>query len=302
VAAASEVLAALELDGCEIVETLPRNWHGDGHWRVRDGAAHEYSVRAIGNGRSMRVEEARPYGTRTVLAQLRVSAAMPRAGVPMMPLEVGPVVLDDCIALAFGWLEGELAEVADAARATAVGRLVAQLHRAALPGDDALPVHDEPAAATEALRRLRGAVDESFCQRAAAIVERRTATKPARLVSHGDCNFPNVLWNGDAVVGLVDLDQIGLTDPLEELAYAVKWWSRPLGIEVHEHDRALAAAVLSGYEKGDLDRARLADLLWITGCLNANSVNHILAAPPQDRGAVVAALEHRADTLATLVV
>jgi hypothetical protein len=60
--------------------------------------------------------------------------------------------------------------------------------------------------------------------------------------------------------------------------------------------------VLAGYGKRELDRERLADLLWITGCLNANSVEHMLAAPPAERPAVVAHLESRADTLASLAV
>ena len=52
---------------------------------------------------------------------------------------------------------------------------------------------------------------------------------------HGDCNFPNMLWSGDSVTGIVDFDQIGLSDPVEELAWVTKWWSA--GIATH-HDRA----------------------------------------------------------------
>jgi hypothetical protein len=300
VAAASEVLAALQLDGCEIVETLPPNWHGDGHWRVRDRAAHDYSVRAIRAGRSMRVEETRPYDERTVLAQVRVAEQFSAGGVPMMAVAAGPVVLDECVVVAFDWLTGEIADVADGARAFAVGQLLARIHGCNLPGDDALPVHNASRAAVDALQRLDGQIDDRFLARAGSVVERLGAAGLAPTVSHGDCNFPNVLWRSDTVVGLVDFDQIGFVDPLEELAYAVKWWSRPRGIEVHEHDPALAGAVFDGYAAPAIDRQRLADLLWLTGCLNANSVNHMLAAAPSDRATVVAHLEHRADTLAAL--
>jgi aminoglycoside phosphotransferase len=280
----------------ELVEALPPNWHGDPHWKVRDTAGREFSVRAITAGRAQRWEEARPYDLSVVIAQLRVAAAMRDAGVPMMRLVAGPVVEDDRIWLAFEWLTGEFADRADAARATAAGRLLRRLHDARLPFDDALPVHDACRLAARSVAELRAAgVDERFVARAQDISARLVSHR--RVVSHGDVNFPNVLWDGDAVTGLVDLDQIGVIDPLEELAWALKWWSRPHGAGLKEHDARLAAAVLHGYGDADVDRDALRDLLWITGCLNANSVNAIIAAPAD----ALPKLEHRADTLADLL-
>ena len=89
---------------------------------------------------------------------------------------------------------------------------------------------------------------------------------------HGDCNFPNILWSGDSVTGVVDFDQIGVSDPIEELAWVTKWWSRPRGIADLSHDPALAREVLAGYDDDRVDREVLAAVLWLTGCLNANSV------------------------------
>jgi Ser/Thr protein kinase RdoA (MazF antagonist) len=299
---AAEVFAALGLADCRVVETLPPNWHGDDHWRARAGGGHELSVRTICTGRAMRVEETRGYELRTVLAQLRVADAFARSGVPMMAIAAGPVVLGESVAVAFEWLDGDIAVVADAARALRIGQLLATIHGLVLPSDSALPMHDAVSAAAAGLKRLDDYVGDRFTARASSVIERSGRVTTTPVVSHGDCNFPNVLWRADTIVGLVDIDQIGFVDPLEELAYAVKWWSRSRGIAVHEHDRELAAAVLAGYGDRELDRERLADLLWLTGCLNANSVEHIIAAPRAERPAVVAHLESRADTLAGLVV
>ena len=118
---------------------------------------------------------------------------------------------------------------------------------------------------------------------------------------HGDCNFPNILWSGDSVTGIVDFDQIGVSDPVEELAWVTKWWSRPRGIADLTHDAALAREVLAGYGDDGVDRDVLAAGLWLTGCLNANSVLHMLHASADARPAVLAALRERADVLAALV-
>ncbi len=114
---------------------------------------------------------------------------------------------------------------------------------------------------------------------------------------HGDLNFPNVLWVADHVTGIVDFDQIGAGDPHEELARAIKWWSCRGPIGTLEHDAALAEAVLRGYG-GDVDREVLAARLWMTSCLNGNSVLRVQRAAPRERGRLLDALRARADQLA----
>jgi Ser/Thr protein kinase RdoA (MazF antagonist) len=202
----------------------------------------------------------------------------------------------------FGWLEGELATTATPDRAFAVGALLRRIHDLALPIDDRLPEHDVAAAAERSLSELHEIADASFVRQARAMVDRvRSAPTRRTLVVHGDCNMPNLLWSGDSVTGIVDFDQIGLSDPVEELAWVTKWWSRPRGIADLTHDRALAGEVLAGYGDDGLDRGALAAALWLTGCLNANSVLHMLHASAGARPAVLAALRERADALLTLV-
>jgi aminoglycoside phosphotransferase (APT) family kinase protein len=141
----------------------------------------------------------------------------------------------------------------------------------------------------------------SFLARAREVVARARRAPRRAIVVHGDCNFPNLLWQGDRVKGIVDFDQIGACDPTEELAWVLKWWSRRGRIGTLVHDRRLASAVLRGY--GDVDGRRevLAAQLWITNCLNANSVLRVLRSERPERAALIAALERRADDLAALV-
>ena len=67
------------------------------------------------------------------------------------------------------------------------------------------------------------------------------------------------------------------------------------------HDRSLASAVLRGYGPVADGRDLLAAQLWITGCLNANSVLRVLRFESGERAALLNMLERRADELATLV-
>ncbi|MDQ1509992.1 MAG: hypothetical protein QOG50_1836 [Actinomycetota bacterium] len=77
--------------------------------------------------------------------------------------------------------------------------------------------------------------------------------------------------------------------------------SRPRGIADRSHDSALAVEVLAGYDDDSVDRDVLAAVMWLSGCLNANSVLHVLHASADARPAVLAALRERADVLAALV-
>jgi aminoglycoside phosphotransferase len=171
-----------------------------------------------------------------------------------------------------------------------------------LPLDDRLPEHDVAAAAERSLRELQEVADLSFVQQAREMVDRiRSAPARSKLVVHGDLNFPNIFWSGDSVTGIVDFDQIGVSDRVEELAWATKWWSRPRGIAERFHDSALARDVLAGYDDSRVDQEVLSAVMWLSGCLNANSVRHVLQASADVRPAVLAALRERADTLAALL-
>lgn len=297
--------AALAAVGCEqftIVSELSENWHGDGHWQVRAPGGGRFSLRAVTFGREIRWEETRLHDLSVLSAQLEAADAFVVAGLPFMVRVGEPAVVGDSFVAMFGWLEGEVATTATPDRAFAVGALLRRIHDLELPVDDRLPEHDVAAAAERSLRELREIADASFAQQAREMVDRiRSAPARRKLVVHGDCNFPNILWTGDSVTGIVDFDQIGVSDPLEELAWVTKWWSRPRGLADLTHDRALAGEVLAGYGDDGLDRGALAAALWLTGCLNANSVVHTLHASVGNRPAVLAALRERADVLAALV-
>ena len=300
-----EAKAALTALGCEqftVVSNVSENWHGDGHWLVRDPAGNRFSLRAVTFGREIRWEETRRHDRSVLSAQLQVADAFVAAGLPFMVRVGEPAVLGDAFVMMFGWLDGEFAGAATPGRAFAVGALLRLIHDLGLPVDDRLPEHDVTAAAARSLRELHDIADASFVARAREKIDRiRGSPARRRVVVHGDCNFPNLLWNGNSVIGIVDVDQIGVSDPVEELAWVTKWWSRPRGIADRSHDAALAREVLAGYDDSGVDRDVLSAVMWLSGCLNANSVLHVLQASAAARPAVLAGLRKRADSLAALV-
>jgi aminoglycoside phosphotransferase (APT) family kinase protein len=297
--------AALAAVGCEaftVVSKLSENWHGDGHWLVRDQGGDRFSLRAVTFGREIRWEETRRHDLSVLSAQLDAADAFVAAGLPFMVRVREPAVVGDSFVMMFAWLEGEFAGTATPNRAFAMGELLRRIHDLGLPVDDRLPEHDVTAAAERSLTELQEIADASFVEPAREMVDRiRSSPARRRIVVHGDCNFPNILWSGNSVTGIVDFDQIGLSDPVEELAWVTKWWSRPRGIADRAHDAALAREVLAGYDDSRVDRDVLAAVMWLSGCLNANSVLHVLHASADARPAVLAALHERADVLAALV-
>jgi aminoglycoside phosphotransferase (APT) family kinase protein len=299
---APAALAALGADDFTVVSKLSVNWHGDGHWLVRDPSGNRFSLRAVTFGREIRWEETRGHDLSVLSAQMDAADAFVAAGLPFMERAGEPAVVGNAFVMMFRWLDGIFAGSATPDRAFAMGQLLRRIHELALPVDDRLPEHDAAAAADRSVRELQDLVDVSFVERATEMVD-RIRRAPARhlIVVHGDCNFPNILWSGDAVTGIVDFDQIGRSDPVEELAWVIKWWSRPRGIADLTHEPALAREVLAGYGEAGIDRDVLAAVLWVTGCLNANSVLHVLHAAVDARSTVLAALRTRADALAALV-
>jgi aminoglycoside phosphotransferase (APT) family kinase protein len=299
---AQAALAALGCSQFTVVSELSKNWHGDGHWIVRGpDNGDRFSVRAVTFGREIRWEETRLHDLAVLSAQMDAAAAFAGAGLPFMERECDPVVVDNSFVTMFGWLDGVVASGSTPERAFAVGALLARMHKLELAVDDRLPEHDISAAAERSLEELGDIADAEFAGTAREMIERVRSSYRRRIVVHGDCNLPNILWSGDSVTGIVDFDQIGVSDPVEELAWVTKWWSRPRGIADLTHDPGLARAVLAGYDNDRVDRDVLAAVMWLSGCLNANSVLHMLHASADARPAVLARLRARADSLFALV-
>ncbi len=300
---AKAALAALGCPQFTVVSELSKNWHGDGHWLVRDPDGQQrFSVRAITFGREIRWEETRRHDLAVLSAQMDAAAAFAGAGLPFMQQARDPVVVGDSFVTMFDWLDGVVASGATSERAFAVGALLACIHGLDLPVDNRLPEHDVSVAAERSLDELGDVADAEFAETAREMIDGiRSSPTRRKLVVHGDCNLPNILWSADAVTGIVDFDQIGVSDPVEELAWVTKWWSRPRGIADLTHDSGLAREVLAGYGDDRVDRDVLAAVLWLSGCLNANSVLHMLHASADVRPAVLAGLRARADALFALV-
>jgi Ser/Thr protein kinase RdoA (MazF antagonist) len=298
-------LAALGCDNFSVVSKLSENWHGDAHWHVRDPAGNRFSLRAVTFGREIRWEETRRHDLSVLTAQMAAADAFVAAGIPFMPRVGETAVVGSSFVAMFGWLDGVIATIATPDRAFAIGQLLRRIHDLGLPVDDRLPEHDAAAAAERSLHELQqhGIADASFVVQVLEMVARirSSQSSSSKIVVQGDCNFPNVLWSGDAVTGIVDFDQIGISDPVEELGWVTKWWSRPRGVADLSHDARLARDVLEGYGDEGVDRDALAAVLWVTGCVNANSVLHMLHSSADARPVVLAGLRERADTLAAMV-
>jgi Ser/Thr protein kinase RdoA (MazF antagonist) len=78
---------------------------------------------------------------------------------------------------------------------------------------------------------------------------------------HGDISWWNVVFDGDAVAGLLDWDLAGLASPLFDLAYAV-WTCAPLDADA-DLDESLGRArlLVDAYGASDEERARLPEEL-----------------------------------------
>jgi hypothetical protein len=88
--------AALAAVGCEqftVVSKLSDNWHGDGHWLVRDPGGGRFSLRAVTFGREIRWEETRLHDLAVLSAQLDAADAFVAAGLPFMVRTGEPAVV-----------------------------------------------------------------------------------------------------------------------------------------------------------------------------------------------------------------
>ena len=67
---AQAALAAVGGGQLTVVSKLSENWHGDGHWLVRDHEGNRFSLRAVTFGREIRWEETRRHDLSVLTAQL----------------------------------------------------------------------------------------------------------------------------------------------------------------------------------------------------------------------------------------
>jgi hypothetical protein len=293
---AAAVLRGLGFDACQRVDVLPAAWHGDLHMHVRDERGASFSVRAVRLGRARRYEDAEPCTARSVCRQIEVARVFRAAGLPFMQLARGPIEMEGFVVVAFAWADARPRVTPDIETARAVGALLRAFHDVGRRVDaSGLPRHDVAAMARRSLVELADVAPAAFLRRAEEVVTRLHARVPRPIVTHGDLNLPNVLFEPPCVV---DFDQIGAQDPYEELAWVIKWWSRRDGVGDNKHEPALARAVLDGYDER-IESGALAPILWASGCLNANGAAKLVRA--RDRRLVAERLLVRADTLADVL-
>lgn len=253
-------------------------------------------------GHERRWEDTRPLTLERLREQAEVARLMAREGAPLQQVTAGPEPVGrEWAASLLTWMEGTPASRSTLGLAALVGLLLADLHRIGASLDigsrSALPAHDVVDVAQRSLAELEGIVPAAFLADVEARIGAIRHTVP-RIAIHGDLNFPNVVWS-EGRPALIDLDQVGVGWATEELAWAMKWWSRSTGIGTGDYDRSLSNALLDGYGTPP-EPELLGPTLWLTGCMNANSVFAIRNAVAEDRQNQIDGLRRRADTLEAL--
>ncbi len=153
------------------------------------------------------------------------------------------------------------AKIGAPARAEAAAALVGRFHRA-LHGVDHRFAFERPGAHDTAahVATLRAAVaehpDHRLADAVGALHERIEAAwasldggevLPQRII-HGDLKISNVLFDGDAAVGLIDLDTMAWMDLGAELGDALRsWCNRSAEDERADLDEAVFEAAITGY-------------------------------------------------------
>lgn len=161
----------------------------------------------------------------------------------------------------FAWCGGHhlAADEVEVGHGRAIGRALAELHRAGL----ALPPARRRAGIyqfTDLVRRFdgfRGHADAALAPAIAVLADELgwlTAQAPARAAAshgliHGDLFRDNVLWDGGRLVAILDFEQASAGSLVYDLAVVLNDWCWRRGAaDAPGPAPALAAAVLAGYQ------------------------------------------------------
>lgn len=286
----------------EEAQLLSSGWHGDSVYAIGTGSTRAV-LRCYRLGRPRRWEDPRPLALAGLRDQAELARLMACHGAPIQIVTAGPqLVAPGWASSLLTWIPGIPVTGSTRRLASIVGSLLADLHRigASLEVErwSALPRHDLVGMARRSIEELSGLVPASFVTDAEDRIAAIQHAGPPIAV-HGDLNIPNIVWS-DGQPSLVDLDQVGAGWPSEELAWAMKWWSRRDGVGSGTHEGSLSDTLLEGYGTPP-DPVVLRPMLWLTGCLNANAVIAIKAGSVDDRPNRLDELRRRADALGALV-
>ncbi|CAG7597191.1 Stress response kinase A [Paenibacillus solanacearum] len=284
-------LAAYDMnaDSVAVESVMPRNFHGDAHYKIRIGEL-AYSARFI-SGSRYEHDVFLPLTDAVLTEQMRFISFLNGHGIPFMR-PVPTVSGEDYHKLVwngaeyrfflFEWIEGRHITRCTDSVAYKIGALVRRLHALAANYECALPKisHREGSltflsmleeAASAAPAECRKLLHPYIADAQRHIGQAHRSTREYRMQS--DLNPLNILWDDkEQCIGIVDFEHIGYTERIEGLAWLIKWYSRTAGLFSHHVSPALAQSLLDGYRASDdlkpADWERLPSLIWLTGCLN----------------------------------
>ncbi|HEU4964185.1 MAG TPA: phosphotransferase [Bacilli bacterium] len=279
---------------------LPRNWHGDLHYKLRaEGAA--YYLRFLASERYQH-EAFRELTDERLSAQMAYCDYMTAHELPFMkriPPRNGEafVVVEDAAGkpyrcVLFTWIEGVHLKNVTPEMAGRLGALARRFHDESVGYEtNALPFSDHTEGQHTYLKMMRErmtngtanllpeevfaleaylALAESYVKQGARAGEVMTGSR----VMQTDLNHLNVLWDkaGTAIQGVIDFEHLFYSERVQELPWLLKWYGHS-----PTHAQALLEAYGAREVLTDEEWRRLPALLWLSGCLNWNFTAKTLA-------------------------
>lgn len=280
--------------------------HGDIHLKARLGEK-AYSVRLIGAERYRQPGHTDfvPLTDEVLADQMEYSEFLVRQGIPFMRLQRAldgspfvPVSWNGALyrSVWFHWMDGKHITHTTANAARRMGEMARRIHdcSSGFPRRLSFPIATHVEGYRMRVQAIRDSVRLRSVSGAALVALNNTLDLAQRhiecaaasfrddlVVVTSDLNSLNVLWDEtESISGIVDFEHLAYGEQVETLAWLIKWYSRTSGITSHEVSPLLAEQLLRGYGADTLlneaDYERLSSLLWLSGCMNGNFVQHTL--------------------------
>lgn len=285
----------LEPDSVFFEKTLPGFYHNDYHFKIRV-QGNCYSARFIGTNRYS--HDVFTELTDQVLAeQMKYIDFLNNNEVPFMRLiktsnseEYTKISWGgtEYTFLLFDWMDGQHITHCTESVSYRFGKMARKIHDISKDYKANLPRKSHIVGSKKFISILQNearkhsmevqSLLQNYIHLANEHVKMAYSTNHDEFIMQSDLNPLNVLWNDEEnIIGIVDFEHIGYTDRIEGLAWLIKWYSRPNGIQSHDVSIKLTESFLLGYGAHDFigneERVRLSSLLWLTGSLNWGFVN-----------------------------
>jgi Ser/Thr protein kinase RdoA (MazF antagonist) len=175
----------------------------------------------------------------------------------------------DAMVMLFSWIEGESLPVGtiDVQAARQIGLIVGKMHASNLDASELHPSVPEPIdseelwALSQQTKILNSALGEELSAAAPSLVAWSLKSNEANqqlsknlIISHGDIDQKNVLWQNPFSPVIIDWESAGLRNPTVELAALCLDWS---GFPKTQPDEEAFGTLLNAYRESNANRTSL---------------------------------------------